>query len=184
MRRSTKEGGVAMQMPASWVSGGFGIPDVCSRHGEPPTRRRRMVIESRAPGWTYATIPAGLLLFWILRAVFRKAIVTPAWPFCDRCRRRRAVAMVIASAIVALGFATMAVGFGSPDSDVVGRMFAAGLVIAMLGYVGFHWATLAAIAGVRLTQDGQHVLLKSPSPTFAALLRTQQPVPGFARPAG
>jgi hypothetical protein len=117
-----------------------------------------MVIESRAPGWTYAAIPAGLLLFWILRAVFRKAIVAPAWPFCDRCRSRRLVAIVIASTIVAAGLVTMVVPFTSHYTDVAFKTFAVGLVIAMLGYVGFHWATLASVAGVRLTQDGQYVL--------------------------
>jgi hypothetical protein len=163
-------------LPVSRVSRGLGIPDVCSRHGEPPTRRSRMVIESRAPGWTYAAIPAGLLLFWVLRAVFRKSIVTPAWPFCDRCRRRRALAIVIASAIVAAGLVTMVTGFGSPDSDETMLWFAAGLVVAMLGYVGFHWATLANVARVRLTQDGLHVVVNQPSKAFVEQLRIHQPV--------
>ena len=80
------------------------------------------MIESRSPGWTYVTILAGLLLFWILRALLRKAIVTPAWPFCDRCRRRRVVAIVIASAIVAAGVLTMVVPFfARPSSRRLGR---------------------------------------------------------------
>jgi hypothetical protein len=134
-----------------------------------------MVIESSPPGWTYATIPAGLLIFGILRAVFRKAIVAPAWPFCDRCRRRRGVAIAVAGAIVAAGLATMVVGFQSSDADVVLSMFGLGLAIALLGYVGFHWATPAAVAGTRLTQDGQHVVLKFASAAFAAQLVTDEP---------
>jgi hypothetical protein len=165
---------MATLMTALWVRNGFGIPDVCSRHGQPLAYRRRMVIESSPPGWTYATIPAGLLIFGILRAVFRKAIVTPAWPFCDRCRRRRAVAIAIAGAIVAAGLVTIVVGFQSSDADVTFGMFGVGLAIALLGYVGFHWTTPAAIAGARLTQDGLHVTLKRASPAFVAQLITEQ----------
>jgi hypothetical protein len=161
---------MATVMSAWWVQHGYGIPDVCSRHGRPEIRRGRMVIESKPPGWTYATIPAGLLIFAVLRAVLRKAIVTPAWPFCERCGRRRTIAIAIASTIVAAGVATMVAGFQSSDEDVVAVYFGAGLVIALTGYVGFHWATPAAIAGVRLTGDGQHVTLKRASAAFEARL--------------
>ena len=168
-----------MYLPASMVSHGVGLPDVCSRHGRPATHRRQMVIESRSPGWTYVTILAGLLLFWILRAVFRKAIVTPAWPFCDHCRRRRLVAIVLASAIVAAGVVTMVAPFASGYTDAAVRTLAVGLVIAMLGYVGFHWATLAAVARVRLTHDGQQVRVTRPSDAFVAQFHAHQPVPAF-----
>ena len=137
------------------------------------------MIESRSPGWTYVTILAGLLLFWILRALLRKAIVTPAWPFCDQCRRRRLVAIVIASAIVAGGVVTMVAPFASGYTDAAVRTFAVGLVIAMLGYVGFHWATLASVARVRLTHDGQQVRVTRPSDAFVAQLNAHQPVPAF-----
>jgi hypothetical protein len=168
-----------MYVPASMASRGL-LPDVCSRHGRPSTQRKRMVIESRSPGWTYVTILAGLLLFWILRALLRKAIVTPAWPFCDRCRRRRVVAIVIASAIVAAGVLTMVVPFfASGYTDAAVKTFAVGLVIAMLGYIGFHWATLASVARVRLTHDGQQVRVTRPSEAFAAQLQAHQPVPAF-----
>jgi hypothetical protein len=164
---------MATVMWAVLVRSGSGIPDVCSRHGLPATRRSRMVIESSPPGWTYATIPAGLLIFGILRAIMRKAIVAPAWPFCDRCRRRRGIAIAIASTIVAAGLATMVVGFQSSNVDVGFTRFFVGLVIAMVGYIGFHWATPASIAGARLTRDGQQVTLKRASAAFAA--RSESP---------
>lgn len=157
-------------LPAAWVSRGYGIPDVCSRHGQPATYRRRIVIESSPPGWTYATIPAGLLIFGILRAVFRKAIVAPAWPFCDRCRRRRIIAIAIAGGIVAAGLATIVAGFQSTDTDVIFAVFCAGLLVILLGYAGLHWARPAAIADAQLTRDGQFVTLSHASQRFTAQL--------------
>jgi hypothetical protein len=133
-----------------------------------------MVIESSPPGWTYATIPAGLVLFGILRAVFRKAIVTPAWPFCNRCRRRRATAIASAGCVVGAGLVTVLIGFESPRENVTLSMLALGLVIALVGYAGFQWGRPAAVAGARLTQDGMHVLLKRANPVFAAQLRIHQ----------
>jgi hypothetical protein len=166
---------VGALIPATWVRSGHGIPDLCSRHGERPTRRRRIVIESSPPGWTYATIPAGLLIFGILRAVFRKAIVAPAWPFCDRCRRRRAVAIATAGGVVGAGLVVAVIGFQSPSDNVTVELLALGLAIVLAGYAGFHWARPAVVAGTTLTRDGLYVLLKRANPLFAAQLR---PPPG------
>jgi hypothetical protein len=166
---------MATVMSAALVRNGSGIPDVCSRHGEPPTRRRRIVIESSPPGWTYALIPFGMLPFGVVRAVLRRAIVAPVWPFCDRCRRRRGIAIAIASVIVAGGLAEMVLAFRSSDADVGIARFAVGLAIAMLGYIGFHWVTPAAVAGARLTRDGQLVTLRGVSTAFEARLPAAPP---------
>ena len=166
------------QIPAVWVRTGVGIPDLCSRHGEQPTRRSCMVIESSPPGWTYATIPAGLVIFGVLRAAFRKAIITPAWPFCDRCRRRRAAAITTASAVVGAGLLLILFGFLSSAEHRTYEMVTLGLVIALVGYAGFHWARLAAVAGARLTQDGQYVVLNRANPVFVAQLHQQDPRTG------
>jgi len=167
---------VPTQLMASRVRSGLGLPDVCSRHGRHATRRSRAVIESSPPGWVYATIPAGLLIFLILRAALRKSIVAPAWPFCDRCQRRRATVIAIASVVVVVGLGMVPIGLQLSHGDPMFGLFGGlGVVIAMCGYAGFALARPAAIAGARLTQDGLCVVLEHPNDTFVTLLGAEQP---------
>jgi hypothetical protein len=69
---------------------------VCSRHGRPQTHRIRFTADSSPPGWSYAFIPLGLLIFVVIRTATRTRIALP-WPFCDSCRARRRIVFGLAA---------------------------------------------------------------------------------------
>ena len=66
-----------------WVAAGQGLPDVCAAHGNPVVIRKQTRIESTPPGWVWVLLPFGLLIFFIVRAVLRKAIIAPNWGLPD-----------------------------------------------------------------------------------------------------
>lgn len=59
----------------------------------------------------------GGLPFIIARAVTKKTIVVKAWPFCDRCVRRRWIGAVATGLLVAAGIVTAIVGLALVDSQ-------------------------------------------------------------------
>jgi hypothetical protein len=98
----TLEETMPTQLPAAWVSAGYGVPTVCARHGQPGTLRARTEFESAPAGWSYAFIPLGLLVFVLIRAATRKRIDAPVWYYCDSCRSMRPAPAFAAAAEAAL----------------------------------------------------------------------------------
>ncbi|GHJ49169.1 hypothetical protein Cs7R123_65110 [Catellatospora sp. TT07R-123] len=156
------------RLPVAWVRAGHGIPTVCSRHGLPATLRAHTGFESSPPGWTYATIPLGLFLFFIVRAATRKRVEAPVWHYCDRCRALRRNARAVFGSATAAGVGIMAAGFARHVGDPGILLFSLGLLVAVIGYFGLTRTRLAVIAQGAVTQDGQWVTVARPAAEFAA----------------
>src|SRR5262245_18572614 len=79
-------------LPVSWAVAGYGIPNVCPRHGLPPVRLVKAKFESRPPLWTYLFLLAGGLPYLIVAVAVTKNIKVRQWPECGKCvslRHRR-----------------------------------------------------------------------------------------------
>jgi hypothetical protein len=181
------------QIPSSWVAAGYGVPDVCSRHGQPAVERKKVTIISRPPAWSYFLILAGVIIFAIVAMAIRKTVKAPAWPFCEQCRRLRSRLLGIGFGILALavlGFVGSTVLASSEDTAGVGVL---GVLLAFLALVAsmivLGRSTAQSIANAQVTQDGNWVLLTNASPAFAGRVssamanaqagRQQQPPAGY-----
>jgi hypothetical protein len=182
----------ASQIPAGWAAAGYGLPDVCVRHGEPAVERRKVSFSSRPPAWSYFLILVGVLLFVIVALAMRKTVVAPAWPFCARCKelrsRRLKTGLGLLGAAVAALIGSTVVAATVPGDDTVGAtiliagylLFLAGLVAGLIVVEQSSWR---AVATAVLSPDGRWIGVPSPSQAFgeraaAALAqRTVQPQP-------
>jgi hypothetical protein len=184
----------ATQIPAGWAAAGYGVPDVCARHGEPAVQRRKVSFSTRPPGWSYVLILVGVLLFVIVAVAMRKTVVAPAWPFCARCtelrsrRLKTGLGLLGAAVVVLIGSIAAAAVVTSDDTVgatilIVGDLlFLAGLVAGLIVVGQSSWRAVAT--GV-LSPDGLWVGVLSPSQAFgervaAALARA--PVPATVPP--
>lgn len=177
-----------VRLPATWVAGGYGVPGVCTAHGEAAVVNRRIGIVSRPPAWTYLLLLAAVIVFAIVAAVLRKSITAPTWPFCARCRRTRTLRLVggfglLALCVVAfvLAFAMAATHTTADSSDFRTTVTAVGLLVAFLAFLaGVILAgrgAYPAIARTRLTGDGQWVRVPRAHPEFARRVAAAVPAP-------
>jgi hypothetical protein len=176
---------VSVYLPANWVAAGHGLPDACSAHGRPVTARKRTRIESTPPGWVWALLPLGLLIFLVVRAATRKAIFAAGWGFCASCVLTRRAWMgagfgLLAAAVLTFFAASQVDPAGSGPMTLVGVSIA----LVVLGYVALRLSAGEVIARARLTRDGWYVEVRHPAPAFehqahAALAQAAQiPRPG------
>jgi hypothetical protein len=188
---------MALDIPAPLVSAGQ-VPQVCTRHGEPTTRHRKVVFRSYIPAWTYLLVLFGVLPFAIVAAVIQKRVKAPAWPFCARCARLRTGRLlaglgVIALAVLAVVAAAAVVPQGSSYATPIVLVFLA-LLIAGLAIASS--ASSSAIAAGYASQDGSTVKFRRPHPRFAEqaaeqvaamqqqAIVQQYPPPGYGYPQG
>jgi len=164
-------------LPTWWLVRGGAVPAVCRRHGRAPVKRVAVDVESSPAGWSYALLLAGLLPFAIARAVSRRAVRVPSWPFCGRCRRDRRVVVAASAALMVGGGVVFVSGFGFAYEDLEWSRSIVGLIVMLAGYGLLHWARSSVIAGLRLTRDGQGVEIRRPSAGFGAGLREATGVP-------
>src|SRR2546421_475849 len=170
------------QIPANWVAAGHGVPDVCSRHGEPAQDRKRVRFISKPPQWSYVLIVVGLIVFVIVAAALRKSVWAPAWPFCPRCREYRKKMVSIGLAIVGLAIVmfigAIVVGSSNPSSDTAGSLAALGVLFAIFAFIaGLAVAVRAAppaVAGGQVSQDGAWLLLPRAHEEFARRVQAAQ----------
>jgi hypothetical protein len=163
-------------IPTQWIRTGYGIPTVCARHGRPHVRRPGLVVESAPAGWTYALLLAGVLPFLLARALTRWTTVARAWPFCDRCERRRRSAFLAAGLVMAAGLVLIGLAFADPTGS--SPLLVLGGVVLVAGYAALHWARRQVIARVRLSRGGERVLVRAPAPEFDAQVRAALTPPG------
>ena len=158
-------------LPASWVAAGYGVPQVCSRHGELAVEGAKTRIHSKPPGWAYILLALGALAFLIAVYSTRKTVVSPSWPFCDRCkvlRTRLLVAGVLGIAAGVILFCggisfAMAVGEGAVGEEiqeadwlgtVLGVSVLVGICVLIAGAIVASRSTRAAVADARVSEDG------------------------------
>src|SRR5262249_37873116 len=94
-------------IPAGWVEAGYGVPDVCARHGEPAAERPGLGIISRPPQWSYILILLGFLIFLIVVLAMRRKVTAPAWPFCAQCVQRRKRFLLVGWPLFLIGVAAL-----------------------------------------------------------------------------
>ena len=175
---------VNTQIPANWVAAGHGVPDVCSRHGEPAVDRRRVRFISRPPQWAYILIIFGAIVFVIVAAAMRKTVWAPAWPFCARCREYRkrmaGIGLGIVGLAVVMFIGSIAIGSANSDSDTAGSLAAFGVLLSIFALIaGLAVAVRAAAPAVA---GGQ----VSPAPLLPVVKRAgygQQPAGYGQQPA-
>ena len=159
-----------LYLPAPMAASGYGLPEVCQRHGRPAVARQRITFQSRPPVWTYILIFLGFLLFVIVALVLRKKIVAAAWPVCDAClatRKRLAIGMGVTGGVVVLAFLSRSPGL------IFLTIAAAIVVLAVLGSQRA-WANVQA---ANVTNDGGSLVLRR------AYAGYEQTLPGMAQSA-
>lgn len=172
-------------LPAAMVTSGAGIPAVCSRHGDPAVRGRRVQFISRPPGWSYVLLLAGALPFVLVTMVLRKTLVAPRWPYCYRCNNRirfsRLGALVLILAAIATIAATITLGPDHPGVGPWGVLLFVLLFIASLFVLIYSDPTRVARAEV--TRDGYALRLRDVAPGFVSALPSTPPLAGPPMPA-
>ncbi len=163
-------------VPAQLAVSGVGVPDVCTRHGEPAVIRPKTIFQTRPPSWSYFLILLGALPYLVVVLALRKRITAPGWPMCARCRGRRRTLRLVALGLFLLTILSFAAGFVTTgDSELV----AAAIIVAFVAFLGWAIALNLSAEGVLargdLTQDGQSLRLRRVSPAFAAALPTATP---------
>lgn len=172
-----------VNLPATWVAAGQGLPDICAAHGNPVVIRKQTRIESSPPGWVWALLPLGLLIFFIVRAAMRKAIVAPNWGFCRECIKSQLIRMFTGWALVAGGLILLGVSLATNRTTGPDVLLPIGLVLLIVGYVGVRISAGEVIARARLTRDGWFIEVRDPARNFQAQAQTTmaaalpQPVP-------
>jgi hypothetical protein len=152
-----------VQVPAHWVGQNY-LPPICARHGGPATSFRKAIFHTKAPLWSYALIPLGLLIFAIVTLVIRTSVPSRL-PTCGQCSvdRRRFIAGVLS-----LWLAAIAV-------IVLGVQISSGALV-ILGFVATFFALIASFAidnfraAGHVTQDRAWVNLKGVDEAFAAAI--------------
>jgi hypothetical protein len=160
---------VAVDIPASLVSGGRGLPELCARHGEPAIQHKRVLFRSHPPRWTYLLILCGLLPFAIAASALQKRVKARAWPFCRRCAGLRTGRLLIGTAMVVV--AVLAVGVLAavvPDGSAYGPPIVLAFLVLLIAGLGIAArAGRNSIASGYVAQDGAMLRLRRPHPRFA-----------------
>src|SRR6185436_15165607 len=97
-------------IPSHWVAVGYGVPEVCTRHGQPAVERKKVTVVSRPPGWSYALLLARAIPFAIVATAVRKTVKAPVWPFCPECKRIRTRNLLIGLGVFVGGIALIVAG--------------------------------------------------------------------------
>jgi hypothetical protein len=168
------------QIPAVLVASGYGVPEVCSRHGEVALDRRRTRFISRPPQWSYVLVLAGLVVWLVVVVALRKTVVAAAWPFCARCRALRTRLLTIGLATVAVGIVAVVGSIALTASDPSGHSAAAqagpfgllvGLVVLLVGAAVAGRGGTPAIANAFVSGDGRWLGVRKAHPAFAERVR-------------
>ncbi len=134
-----------VQLPASWLDAGYGIPSCCVRHGNPAATARKVQFISRPPAWAYLLLIAGVLPFLIVSLVMRKTATPQAWPFCAQCQSQRAKGLGIGFGLLVLSVVLFIVPFVvAGDSAELGPI---GLLFPLSLFVFFAGLLFAALNG-------------------------------------
>jgi hypothetical protein len=167
---------VKVDVPAIFVATGSETPTVCVRHGEPAVERMKIRFISHTSGWL---ILLGVIVYLVVATATRKTVVSPAWPFCVRCKREEATKTLA-------GWGSLIVGlllwFGSVQllskAAPVGAL--AGFVLFVGGVIVAGRGTRPRIAGGVVTDSGQAVRFARAHENFASQAMAAQQTGGTA----
>jgi hypothetical protein len=165
----------ATRIPSAWVAQGYGIPDVCSRHGAVAVQRKRVTFVSTPPGWSYPLLLFGIIPFMVVAALTRKSVTAAGWPFCARCKQTRTVLLGIGFALLVLCIVGLTVSIALASGGPAGARSGPGvlgvLAIVMLAFVGGLLFVLAGtyqfLANAHVSRDGMWVQIARAHPRFA-----------------
>lgn len=162
-------------LPVDVVRTPGALPPYCSRHGAPAARRVDFVLQSRVKVDGNRAL-SGNVLSTTDRLAQRGAKVRVSdvrgWPLCGACVRVRTVGLALAVVLFWGGLLAFA---GALIAGLVGDVPSALAVVAVLGFVAMvvspfalHLGALGRIVRARVSDDGQSVVVESPSAAFAA----------------
>lgn len=145
-----------VHIPASWAVEGYGVPDVCARHGRSAVAVGRVDIVVH-PLWTWLFLFIGVITFFLVRLFTGKKLVLPEWPFCDRCLRQRKRVLIVSAVLVLLGLAAIVRQFvvrdmGSSTSPI-------GVLLIVAGLIALAFTSWTEIAGVKADYDLDWVIV-------------------------
>ncbi|OLE25584.1 MAG: hypothetical protein AUG44_15615 [Actinobacteria bacterium 13_1_20CM_3_71_11] len=149
-----------VNIPAQWVAAGYGVPDICARHGLPATRRLRLRLISRPPGWALPLLIIGVVIYWIVVAALRQTVIAPAWPFCHECEQARKGLRRVGLTLVGLmllSFVGGIVVIGPLHNEAGGPAFLLGLLLALAAIIVYGRANWVVASRARVSGDGQWV---------------------------
>jgi hypothetical protein len=159
-------------LPAYWTNAGYGVPNVCARHGEPATRRTKTQFISKPPTWAIPLAILGLIIYLIVVMAVRKTITVQNWPYCDQCRNLKLQRLLGGLGGLVLGILLFIVGGGlTNDDDTAGfgaLLLIAGFGLAFAGLIVAAYSGRTAIAGGVVSKDGQFIELPKAEARFAA----------------
>jgi hypothetical protein len=160
-------------LPANWVFAGYGVPPVCTRHGEPAVRGVRTRLQSRAPGWVYALLLLGCLPYLIAVHATRRTVLAQAWPFCARCAALRLRLQVIGAlgvgGAIVLFYGSLAatIAAGDESSSLSGVLFVLAILSAIAGLAVLARSGWGVLARAHATEDGAWVEVPNAHRRFA-----------------
>ncbi|HEX6683873.1 MAG TPA: hypothetical protein VF062_13810 [Candidatus Limnocylindrales bacterium] len=162
-------------IPSLWVSSGAVMPEVCARHGRPATVRVNATLSARPPWWVYLLLgifgALGGLIIGLVMARMRQAVLAAGWPFCARCRIRRAVALAVGLAILATGaglFVLAIARFEVATRPIGLEWIVYGLAAFVAGGLITVQASWQSLAGVVVPRDAGLVVVRRAHERFAA----------------
>lgn len=170
---------MTVDLPAHAVTAGA-VPEICARHGQPATRRRKTVFRSYTPKWAYILLLFGVLPFAIVAAVLQKRVKAPSWPFCADCGRLRTRRLLIGIGLVVLAVVgAVALSALMPSNDASAGPIV--LVFVLLVIAGLGVASTAgsgSIASGYVSNDGNTVHVRRAHQRFAERVAALLPGPG------
>lgn len=173
-----------LYLPAAMVTAGGGIPAVCSRHGDPAVRGRRVQFISRPPGWSYVLLVAGVLPFMLVATAMRKTLVAPRWPFCASCnnRIRRSRLGALALILAAVGSVVAGITLSGQDSLLAAVGLALFTILFVAGLIVLVSSDPTRVARGVVSRDGYALRLREVAPVFVAALPSRPPLAGPPMP--
>ncbi|WIM94991.1 hypothetical protein ACTOB_007052 [Actinoplanes oblitus] len=157
---------MSIAIPSSLVQNGTGIPDVCSRHGQPAALRKPVKFWSKPPVWSYFLIAFGALPFLIVTLVIRKEVRAEAWPFCPECAKLHKNRLIIGIGLMLLFPLSIAVGGSFGDAGPV--LILVALVLAFIGLILQSRGTYRVLPWGFTSRDGSTVDFPKAHPQFVA----------------
>jgi hypothetical protein len=151
------------QIPSNWVAANVGMPDVCTRHGEPAIERRKLKLSTPTPGWAYVFLFFGVIPFLIVDGFLGRTMRAPAWPYCTRCKALRRQFAWGAAALFIL--TVVLTGIAALSEGQPGWAFLVAFVAFIGGVALVHLAS--TLARAELSQDGVWVEVKGAHRAFA-----------------
>jgi hypothetical protein len=159
-------------LPANWVNVGYGVPNVCARHGEPAVRRAKTQFVSKPPSWALPLVVFGGIVYFIVVMAVRKTITVQTWPFCERCRglKLRLLLGGLGALLVGIVLLIIASGLMADDAfaGIGALLILAPLVLVLAGVVMMARSNRTVIAGGVVTNDGLFIELAKADSRFAA----------------